>query len=98
MTKYSKNNKLNPIVWQCKKANITKDTLCKSLGISQVTLRSWIVNPNIMQLKHITIMSGLFGLSCEELVYILIRNKPQLKTDGSNHGVFYIDNIRSKHK
>ncbi len=98
MAKYSKNNKLNPIVWQCKKANITKDTLCKALGISQVTLRGWINNPNIMQLKHLYVMAGLFGLSCEELVYILVRNKPQLKTDSVDHGVFYIESIRDKYK
>lgn len=98
MAKYFKNNKYNPILWQADKAGITKDNLCVHLGISRVTLNKWIADPSIMQLKHITIMSGMFGLSCEEFVYILIRNKAQVKTDTVKSGVFYIDNIRSKHK
>jgi hypothetical protein len=98
VSKYIKNDKLNPILWQCHKANLTQDALCKALGISKVTLRVWIKNPFCIQLKHIQVMAGIFGLSCEELVYILIRNKPQLITKGSTHGKWYIESIRDKHK
>lgn len=80
------------------KAQLTKGDLSKVLGISLNTLNTWIKAPTMIKLKDIITLSGLFGISCEELVYILTRNKPQVKTKNVKSGVFYIDNIRSKHK
>ncbi len=97
MAKLYKSTKHSPLLWQAQKAGIQKNELCKRLGISYHTLSKWIENPDIMQLKHITILAGLFGLQVEELVYMLLRNKPQMKTN-SHNGVFYIENIRDKYK
>lgn len=97
MAKYYKNNKLSPILWQASKAGIVKADLCKALGISLDTLNKWIKSPYMIQLKYIVVMAGLFGLSCEELVYMLLRNKPQMKTN-SHNGKWYIETIRDKHK
>lgn len=97
MAKLYKPTKNTPILWQAAKVGLTKNELCRTLGVSLNTLNTWIVSPEIMQLKHIYVMAGLFGLSVEELVYILVRNKAQVKTKSLN-GKWYIESIRDKYK
>ena len=52
---------------------------------------------NVIPFGKIITLAGLFGLSVEELVYILIRNKAQVVTNSTN-GTWYIESIRDKHK
>lgn len=98
MAKLYKNTTNNPVLFQCQKANLHKNDLCRTLGISLHTLNKWIDSPEIMQLKHITTLAGLFGLPVEEFVYMLIRNKTQLKTKTCKDGVFYLESIRDRNK
>jgi lambda repressor-like predicted transcriptional regulator len=98
VAKYFKNGNLSPILWQAHKAGITKGDLCRTLGISLNTLKTWLNNPSIMQLKHLYVMAGMFGISIEELVYIIARNKPQIETKTCDHGKWYIESIRERNK
>ena len=88
------NDKQHPIMWQARRVNISKSDLCNALSISLPSLQDYLKHPRLIRLEHIMVMAGLFGLSCEELVYIILRNKPQLNQSGK----WYIEEIRNKHK
>jgi len=47
-----------------------------------------------IRLDHLIVLAGLFGMSCEELVFILLRNKKSV----SKEGKWYIEGIRSKYE
>lgn len=85
--------KHHPIVFQSNKNNLTPIDLCKILGITKNTLKAYIKNPGLIRFEHMMVMSGLFGLPVEELVYLILRNKPQLKRDDK----WYLEELRNKH-
>jgi len=97
LAKYFKNDNLSPLLWQAKKVSLTKGDLCRACHVEVNTLNKWIKNPEGIQLRHLITLSGLFGIPVEELVYIIVRNKPQVKTNSAN-GVYYIELIRDKYK
>lgn len=88
----------NPILYQLSINNLKKSDLCRIIGVSAPTIQSWIDHPETMQLKHIISLAGLFQISVEELVYLMLRNKPKLKNKKNKSGSWYIDAIREKHK
>ena len=95
MAKYHKNGELSPLTWQLKKHKLSHTDLCTMLNISLPTLRTWIQSPGIIQLKHLVSISGLLSMPVEELVYLLIRNKPNLEPQKSDPVCkLYIADIR----
>lgn len=90
MAKYYKINKYSAILYYLGKNNYTKADLCRFLGISQITLNTWIEDPYMINLRQLSRMAGLFGLSIEELVYCLLRNKPQVNKAGD----WYLEDMR----
>lgn len=98
MIKYYKNNNLSPIVWQMKRNKLTTVNCCTILGITSKTLRAWIKDPGIIQLKNLIILAGLFGIHVEELIYIIIRNKPQAIGHKNKFGSWYLENIKESNK
>jgi hypothetical protein len=90
---------LSPILHYAKKNGYTKLSLCRLLGISRPTLERFIKYPYTLRLHELMLLGGLFGLPVEELVYIILRNKPQIKKRGvTAKGVSYLEEIRNKHK
>ena len=92
MAKYYVNNRLNPIVYNLERCKLTKGDLCKAMGITRKTLEVYLNDYSLINIRDLLIMSGLFGLPVEELVYILVRNKPQLNKPGK----WYLEEIRKK--
>lgn len=92
MAKYYVSTTNNPIIFHLKRCKIGKTALCRILETTEPTLNVWIDNPLKMPLCKIISMAGLFGVPCEEFVYILLRNKPQLNKDGK----WYLEEIRSR--
>jgi hypothetical protein len=84
----------NPLVLLANKSNLTKSNIYRALRVEANTYNTYIANPLIMPLKSIVILSGLFGISVEELVYLLIRNKPILHKEHKA----YIGSLIDKHK
>lgn len=79
MAKLYVSKKFNPILYNLERCKLTKNDLCKMLGISRLTLKAYIENPDKITLTQLYVMSGMFGISPESLIYLLIRNKPQVK-------------------
>jgi len=79
----------NAIIYYMNKCKLNKSDLCRALNITYITLNKWIENPHNMKVSDIITMCGLFGISPECLLYLLIRNKPKLKKEH----VKYVDNI-----
>ena len=98
MAKYCLTGKYSPILWQMNKVNLTKQDISRIIHVELNTLNVYISNPLMIPLKHILTMSGLFGMSPEELVYILLRNKPQLIGQDNKTGSWYIEDIRERNK
>lgn len=78
MSKYYVSTKFNPILFNINKHKLSKIAVVKMLGTTKDTFDSWIENPFNMRLEHIVKLAGLFNMTAEELIYLLIRNKPQL--------------------
>lgn len=47
-----------------------------------------------MRLEHIILLSGLFQLPVEELVYLLVRNKARINKEDK----WYLEEVRNKHE
>ena len=90
----------NPIVFQGKKAGLSRTDIARALNVSNLTLREWINNPYLIRFGDLLTLAGLFGMSIEELVYILVRNKPNVdaRLSKQKEGKWYIESIREKHK
>jgi len=84
----------HPIIVLMQRNNMTRQDLCQALHISQNTLHSYLVDPNIMQLKMVYCLAGLFNVPIETLVYMLIRNKPNINKNDK----WYLEDIKSKYK
>ncbi len=85
----SKGNKA--IMYYIKKVGCTKTEIAKLLDVSNATLHKYINNPYHMSFKQLMLLSGLFCCNIEELVYLMRKNKPQLKKDDK----WYLDTIKS---
>ena len=79
----------NPILYYCKKHNLSQNDLCRHLNISKGTLKNRINNPMTMRLKDIHTIASFFGMNVLELIYLLERNKPQIKKEDK----WYIENV-----
>ena len=84
----------HPIIFQMNKAHLTKQDLCKALNVELNTLNAFIKRPGLIRLEYIILLSGLFGLAPEELLYIIIRNKYSFTVKGK----WYIEEIRDRYK
>jgi phage gp36-like protein len=89
-----KTEKNNPLVALAHRNKLSKQDIYKALHITASTYQSYIMNPYIMPLHRLIPLSGLFGISVEELVYLLIRNKPILHKEHKA----YIGSLIDKHK
>jgi transcriptional regulator with XRE-family HTH domain len=85
---------MNVIKNQAKKNNTSLFEISRQLHISIQTLLRYCDNYNNIPLQHIILMSALFGMPVEELVYMLMRNRAKL--DAPDY--WYLDNIRAKNK
>lgn len=85
---------LHPILRQCKIKNLNVVDLANLMDLSTVSLYTYIKDPFKLNLRQLTLMAGIFGLSPEEFIYILLRNKPSV----NDKGKWYIEDIRNKHK
>ena len=83
---------MNVIKNQATKNNISLFDISRKLHISIQTLLRYCDNYNTIPLEHIIIMSALFGIPIEELVYMLIRNRAKLDKPDK----WYLENIRTK--
>jgi transcriptional regulator with XRE-family HTH domain len=90
----------NPIVFRGKKAGLSRTDIARALNVSNLTLREWIHNPYLIRFGDLLTLAGLFSMSVEELVYILVRNKPNVdaRLSKEKNGKWYIESIREKHK
>lgn len=70
-----------PLIRLLKRANLQITDICRLLEISQPTYRNWIKNPQHITVKHLISLSALFHIRPEVLLYLLIRNKPNLTKD-----------------
>lgn len=90
--------KQSPILYQMNKCNFTRIDIYRILHVEANTFKAYINNPLMIPLKHIITMAGLFGLSPEELIYIILRNKPQPIGQDNKHASWYLENIKEKNK
>lgn len=88
----------HPIEYHLQKHNLTKRNLAAALGVSYISVLGYVKNPMLLSLRQILIISGLFGLSAEEFVYLLLRHKCKVESQHSDHGKWHIQEIRDKHK
>ena len=79
MAKHYKLTKQGTIIFQMTKNNLTKADLCRALNIGKGTLDGYIIDSDRLSLAQVRILSGLFGIHTERLVYLLTRNKPQVE-------------------
>ena len=79
MAKQYKITTQGTIIFQMTKNNLTKADLCRALNVTKGTLDGYIIDSDRLSLAHLRILSGLFGLHTERLVYLLTRNKPQVE-------------------
>lgn len=86
-------HKDHPILHLAKKNLLTKSDICRCLDLTIVTLNNYINEPGLIRLKDIVKLSGLFGINVLELVYLLQRNKPQIKHKASK---WYLEEIKIK--
>ena len=98
MTKHYVNRDRNVIVFHMAKANLSRTDLCRALDITTNTLGQWIGDVSLIRLKDLITMSGLFGIPVEELVYLLIRAKPQINKQKASKKVHkkYLFDIRER--
>jgi len=92
MAKYYTKGTHHPIIFQMTKNNIAKIDVCKALGVCKATLDSYIKDYRLIRVKDLLTLSGLFGLSIEEFVYILVRHKPMVKKSDKK----YLFDIRER--
>lgn len=92
MAKHYVSDKNHPLVKAMQDSNLTKTDVCKALNVTRETLGRYMQDYRLMDLGQLLILSGLFGLPVEELVYVLVRNKPRLNKAGK----WYLENIRNK--
>ena len=78
MARYYNKGVFHPILFQMKRNNIAKIDVCKALNVCKGTLESYIKDYRLIRVKDLLTLSGLFGLSVEEFVYILVRHKPMI--------------------
>lgn len=93
MAKYCKSGSLNPINHLMRINNLQQSDIAKVLNVTKNTLRGYISNPNTMSLMQISCLAGYFGLKVEVLVYLLIRNKTQIRPKDKNDK-WYIEDVR----
>lgn len=93
MAKYYQSKEFNTIGYLSNKHNIPLISIAKSLNVTKDTLRRYFNNPFLMSLEQITRLSGLFGLEVEVLVYLLIRNKTQIRNKDKDDK-WYIEGVR----
>ena len=100
MTKHYVNRDRNVIVFHMAKANLSRTDLCRALDITTNTLGQWIRDVSLIRLKDLITMSGLFGIPVEELVYLLIRAKPQINKRKASKKLHksYLFDIRERHE
>jgi hypothetical protein len=79
MAKYCKSGNLNPINHLLKINHLHIMDLAKALNVTYKTMLGYIDNPTMMDLRQISVISGFFGIKVEVLVYLLIRNKTQIR-------------------
>lgn len=79
MAKYYSAKSQTPIIYYLRINNLTKIALCRLLHCTHNRLDHYIEDYTIIPLKHIILMAGLFNISPEQLVYLLIRTKETLQ-------------------
>lgn len=94
MPKRWKGTKNNPLMFQMEKAHLSKSDIVQVLRCELNTLNKHLDNPSLIPLGRIITLAGLFGMSTEELVYLLLRNKQQVSINCK----WYIEEIRDKYK
>lgn len=92
MAKYHISKTNSPILFYMIKSNLSITDICKALEITKPTLRLFIMDSTNMRLKQIICLSGLFGIKVEVLVYLLIRNKTQIRSKDRVDN-WYIENV-----
>ena len=73
---------------------MTKGDIYKILNITANTYNSYIENPYIMPLRRLIQLSGLFGLSPEQLLYLLLRNQAV----HTKESLVHLGDLLDKHK
>ena len=93
-------DKHHPILFHARKKNITKTDLRRLCGVSRETFETWLGETPLIRLRELILISGVLGMPIEELVYILVRNKPNVdaRLSKEKNGKWYIESIREKHK
>lgn len=81
MPKYKVNYSRSPLISLMNAGKLQKRDIYTLLGIRACTFNAWLVDPSNMTYKHILLLSGMFGIVPEKLVYLLRRNKPNMKKD-----------------
>lgn len=97
MSKYYVIEKNSPILFNMSRMQLGKADLVRHLSTTLPTLNSWIQRPGVMPLEKITLLAGLFGIPVEELVYCLLRNKPQINKK-DKFGKWFLADIRERNK
>ena len=85
----------SPISYWARKNNLEITDLARALNVTQPTIREYIKNPMQIRLKDIYILSGLFGISGLELIYLIERNKASSKYKAKK-GKFHLSEIMRK--
>jgi DNA-binding XRE family transcriptional regulator len=57
-----------------KRANYSNEQMAKILNITTKTFKTWQMNPQIIRLKDLFHVCGIFGITVEEFVYVYSRN------------------------
>ncbi len=84
----------HPIIAQMLKSKLGKSDVTNALQVDRSTFDSWLANFLLIPLPKLLVLAGLFGISIEELVYLLFRNKQTV----SKEGKWYIEEIRDRYK
>lgn len=102
MAKYYDTERNSPIIYYSSKRHLSKTDLAKALGVSTVTMHSYIRNPYLIRLSELVALAGLLGLPIEELIYLLVRNKPRVDSsqnkDMKNSAKWFLEDIRERNK
>lgn len=78
MAKYYTSTRDHPLIYQLQKNRLQKVDVCRVLKITTATYNNYIIDSANIPIKYLRLLSGMFGISIYELLYLIERCKPQL--------------------
>jgi hypothetical protein len=84
----------HPIIVLMRRNELKRSDVCEALHVTEKTFSSYLKDPLLMHGRQYLLLSGLFNIPIEHLMFQLIRNRPNLlKADK-----WYLQDLKQKNK